>query len=232
MSYKKGLDKFTQVLINAAKEGKTAKLLVNSDTIHYKEVREHISIVEGIEKEALDNGMSYLTLRFAENKTVNTYAFVDDTIQIGDIVSTIGYFSKDYTSISYCCKGGINKIVNRANQFDYFLLYRIYRMGIVTELSKVEISADYLIEDGITALKGVEGFYYKIMEPDSEAKRIKDKLDQMRNAVATKGVTKAIDTSAFANLEDDTDDYPDVTDSTELTLSMEPQAETEIGQKD
>jgi len=94
-------------------------------------------------------------------------------------------------------------VITKARDVASFNLVRCYRMGIVTGLSKLEIATKYPNTCSIHPL-GETGLYYRIANYPKAPCPIND-----LGEVDTTSTVQTINTSAFADMEDDTDDYPD-----------------------
>lgn len=141
MALKKGLELFDLKKLIALREGKECALLVKHNH-QFRRMGEHISYVEEI-VDRPEGEMATLKLRFAENKVVETKAYIDETIQEKIIVSTWGIFDETPDGIKYYCKGGIQKVISKANDMIKFYTDKTYRMGYA-ELSKIEVSPVYM----------------------------------------------------------------------------------------
>lgn len=176
MSYKKNLDKYRFFLCGAAKEGKETKLYAKQGSKLY-EANEFLAYVDDIQQENV-NDMATLRLRFADGEVVDTMAFIDTTIVIGSIVSVVGYFTDNQYGKQFHCKGGINAVLTRPRDLDYLSIARIYRMGLVTSLSKVKVSAPEEESEKFLPVAD-SGFYYKVLENpklDSQMEMVKNIL--------------------------------------------------------
>lgn len=143
MSYKRGIEVYDLKKLIALREGKECALLVMHNH-QFRRIGEHISYVEEI-VDRPEGEIATLKLRFAENKVIETKAYIDDTIQEKILVSTWGLFDETPDGIKYYCKGGIQKVITRATDIIKFHIDKTYRMGFA-ELSKIEVSPVY-IED-------------------------------------------------------------------------------------
>lgn len=141
MAYKRGIELFHLKNLSALRQGKETALLVKHNH-QFRRIGEHISYVEEI-VDRPEGEMATLKLRFAENKVIETKAYIDETIEEKIIVSTWGLFDETPDGIKYYCKGGIQKVITKATDVIKFYTDKTYRMGF-TELSKVEISPVYM----------------------------------------------------------------------------------------
>lgn len=199
MSYKKGIDKILEMLREEAPKGNEITLLAKQGDDEFYELSESIVVVEDIQRGATAKDISTLMLRFAGNEVVEVKAFPDKTIQQGDIISVIGY----YNGLWYSAKGGLMPVITKAREVASFNLVRCYRMGIITGLSKLEIATKYPATCSINPLEKT-GLYYMLSNYPKPPKPIND-----LGEIDTTSAVQNINTSAFADMEDDTDDYPD-----------------------
>lgn len=204
MSYKKGLEQFKEIQLEAIKNGKNAVLLAQNNYFSYYAVSENIAHFRRIICQDEETGITSIELEFANGKIITTRAYLDKTITPGSFVSTIGYFTDSCQGMSYFCKGGINAIITNAKEFEYFSTSKIYKMGLVINLSKAEESKRYTSDNEIKPL-GQTGFYY-ILESNSPLKDLKIPTSSI-NISAVKDVIRTADYSS--DVEDE-EDYPDI----------------------
>lgn len=95
-------------------------------------------------------------------------------------------------------------VITKARDVASFNLVKCYRMGVVTGLSKLEIATKYSDTCSINAL-GTTGLYYMVSNYYPKPASPVNKLGE----IDTTSTVQTINTSAFADIEDDTDDYPD-----------------------
>lgn len=209
--YKKDIEKYQEILINSINQDKESLLLsqINSDDITLYPVGEHISMVKDIERNYTPNGMCKLTLQF-KNKIATTVAYIDRSIHIGSVVSTIGFLVEDYGIISsYYCKGGINPVLTTIMDINKIYPNKVYRMGVLLELSEItESTKTYrTIDEGVKPLEDVSGFYYIIQDKETPKQNavVQNILDKIKKSNST----QPIDTTIFSNIEDEEEDYPD-----------------------
>ena len=188
--YRLNIANAQEILINALNEGKDALMLspLNKNSTTLYPVKEHISIVRNIKDDEKNKGMSILTLQF-KNMTVDTKAYIDKSIQIGTLVSTIGFLTENSFGPTYYSKGGINVVMNYLNEIptDDFIPNKIFRLGVVLELSEVTASTKtYNTSD-------------ENVTPQDDMAKIKAALDVMRNSKPS------------------TEDYPDIPDDTDVS---------------
>ncbi len=141
MAFKKHIQIYDLEKLKALIEGKEVALLVKHNH-QYRRIGEHISYVEEI-VDRPEGEMATLKLRFAGNKVVETKAYIDETIQEKTVVATWGLFDETPDGIKYYCKGGIQKVITKANDMIKFYTDKTYRMGFA-ELSKIEVSPVYM----------------------------------------------------------------------------------------
>jgi len=205
--YRLNIANAQEILINALNEGKDALMLspLNKNSTTLYPVKEHISIVRNIKDDEKNKGMSILTLQF-KNMTVDTKAYIDKSIQIGTLVSTIGFLTENSFGPTYYSKGGINVVMNYLNEIptDDFIPNKIFRLGVVLELSEVTASTKTYntSDENVKPLENVKDFYYVIEEretPQDDMAKIKAALDVMRNSKPS------------------TEDYPDIPDDTDVS---------------
>lgn len=204
MSYKKGLEQFKEIQLEAIKNGKNAVLLAQNNYFSYYAVNEHKSYLRRIICQDEETGITSIELEFANGKIVTTRAYLDKTITPGSIISTIGYFTDSCQGMSYFCKGGINAVLENARQLEYFSTSKIYCMGLLINLSKAEESKRYTSDSEIKPL-GQTGFWY-ILESNSPLKDLKIPTSSI-NISAVKDVIRTADYSSDA---EDEEDYPDI----------------------
>lgn len=157
MPYKKGIFEYqTYVMTGLSLKKETALLIKHND--EFRRMEEHIAYVEEI-IDRPEGEMAIIKLRFAENKVVETKAYIDDTIQEKMLVSTWGFFDETQGKIRYFCKGGIQRVLLKATQNkEGFDLEKTYRMGF-SEPSKIKISPTYLENKDIKPIADT-GLYY------------------------------------------------------------------------
>ena len=204
MSYKYGTDRFQTKLIESAKEGKRAILLYEHNSQYY-EIKEYIGIVTKIIERGNQNQISKLEILFNDNKKVTTVGYIDELVEEGCLVSVQGYFTDfPYSGIQFHCKAGISGIILNANETEYkkgFNDYKIYRMGIIFELSKVEISPIHTKEEHIEPMEGLSNFYYLIEDIQNEEEKTNDFINNITQRTFKKSRVRYSD----PNVED----YPD-----------------------
>lgn len=187
--YKLNIANAQEKAINALNEGKEAYILsplyTEGKTLY--PVGEHISIVRDIRVDEKNERMSYLTLQF-KNKTVDTHVYIDKNIQIGSVVSTIGFLYENGINLSYQSKGGITKVLNYLTEIpiDDVAPNRVFNVGIALELSEVNVpTKTYNISDEkVQKLEDVKDFYYVIEErkvPQDDKTKLQTILHKMRN---------------------------------------------------
>lgn len=199
MSYKKGIDKVLELLRDEVSKGGDVTLLAKQYDDYY-ELSESIVAVEKIERGETAKDISTLWLRFDRDEVIDVKAFPDKTIKKGDIISVIGYYNGEW----YSAKGGLMPVITKARDIASFNLVKCYRMGIVTGLSKLEIATKYPATCSIHPL-GETGLYYMVSNYFPKPASPVNKLGE----IDTTSTVQTINTSAFADIEDDTDDYPD-----------------------
>lgn len=94
-------------------------------------------------------------------------------------------------------------IITKARDVASFNLARCYRMGLIVGLSRLEISAKYSNICSIRPLAET-GLYYMISNYPKPPKPTND-----LGEIDTKTSMRIINTSKFADMEDDTEDYID-----------------------
>lgn len=146
MAYKKSLASYHANVVYATQNKKDSALLVKHNN-DLRRVKEFIGYVEEV-VDRPEGELATLKIRFAENKVVETKAYIDETIKEGIFVSIWGFFDlvKDETKLF--CKCGLQKVLFTATQTKEFDLRYTYRMGYV-ELSQIEISPVYMEKDGV-----------------------------------------------------------------------------------
>lgn len=208
--YKKGIENSQNIMMEALNQNKEALILAQYDDITAVPVKEHISRVREIERHYLGGKMSKLTLEF-KNKIAYTVAYIDSSINVGSIVSTIGFLIEDGGTSSYYCKGGINRLFSTIEDIEHIsykppYFNKVYRLGIAFELS--EITAETikypLTDENLKPLDDVDKFYYVIQEKrNSMIEKAKGIADKARNTLAP-----SVDTSTLLDVKDE-EDYPD-----------------------
>lgn len=188
--YRLNIAKAQEKVIEALNEGKEAKILAptskNSEIL--KPVGEHISIVRDIRVDTQNKGMSILTLQF-KNKNVDTHAYIDSSIKVGSVVSTIGFLTDTGPLSAYYTKGGINAVNNYLYEIDSddFAPNKVLRLGVVLELSNVIAPTEIYNskDEKVKKLEGVKDFYYVIEEreipKDDVVTKYQNILNKMRN---------------------------------------------------
>ncbi|MBP3800652.1 MAG: hypothetical protein J6I85_01255 [Clostridia bacterium] len=149
MAYKKTLASYNANVVYATQNKKDSALLAMHNN-ELRRVREFIGYIEEIVSRA-EGEMAILKIRFAENKIIETRAYIDDTIQEGVFVSIWGFFDLVKDEIKLFCKCGIQRVLCTATQCKEFDLRYTYRMGYV-ELSEIEISPVYVEKEGVRKL--------------------------------------------------------------------------------
>lgn len=204
MSYKYGTDRFQTKLIESAKEGKRAILLYEHNSQYY-EIKEYIGIVTKIIERGNQNQISKLEILFNDNKKVTTVGYIDELVEEGCLVSVQGYFTDfPYSGIQFHCKAGINGIILNVNETEYkngFNDYKTYRMGVIFELSKVEISPIHTDKEDIKPMDGLTNFYYLIEDIQNEEEKTNDFINNITQRTFKKSRVRYSD----PNVED----YPD-----------------------
>ena len=188
--YRLNIAEAQEKVIDALNEGKEAVILSptskNSEIL--KPVGEHISIVRDIRVDTQNKGMSILTLQF-KNKTVDTHAYIDSSIKVGSVVSTIGFLTDNGLISSYYTKGGINAVNNYLYEIDPndFAPNKVLRLGVVFELSNVTAPTKIYNKNDkkVQKLENVKDFYYVIEEmetpKDDIATKYQNIVDKVRN---------------------------------------------------
>lgn len=220
--YKKDFEKAQKIVLDATNEGKEALILGKlNDTTLYP-MKEHISIVKNIEKTNSSNGMVKLTLQFKNIEAV-TVAYIDSSIRVGTVVSTIGFLLKECGSWNYYCKGGINPLFNTIEDImnAYFAKpyhNKIYRMGLFLELSQITEETDsyYTYDSDVKPLPDVERMYYVIREIPKD--NTSSNSTYMFNRLKGNTNPKTIDTSTLPDVSEE-EDYPD--DDVDTTIDLE-----------
>lgn len=149
MAYKKALAPYHMNVLYAVQHNKDSILLVKHNN-ELRRVKEFIGYVEKI-VERPEGQMATLKIRFAENKTIETKAYIDETIEEGILVSIWGFFDLEKDEIKLFCKCGMQKVIGSASLCKEFDLKYTYRMGYV-ELSQIEISPVYMEKEGVRKL--------------------------------------------------------------------------------
>lgn len=171
MSYRTKLENIQDIVIrNLKQDKKTVLLFNNGNNDNYVEIKEFIGIVTKIIERGQKGEISKIEVMFAENKKAETNVFIDDTIVEGSLISLIGYFV-DYGSwgLSFTAKGGSNEILTTlkdtylANKLN---VNKIYRTGLIFELSKVEFPKEYSRSEKINKIEGLTNFYYIVEDYD------------------------------------------------------------------
>lgn len=188
--YRLNIAKAQEKVINAINEGKEALILSplykGGETLY--PVEEHISIVRDIRVDPQNTKMSILTLQF-KNVTADTKAYINNSIKVGTIVSTIGCLTYNGIIPSYHSKGGINAVNNYLYEIstDDIALNKVPRLGVVFGLSNVAApTKTYEINDEkVQKLEDVKDFYYVIEEreipKDDIATKYQNIIDKVRN---------------------------------------------------
>lgn len=206
MAYKNESDKSQDVVIQALKEGKKPVVLFNNgNNDKFYEVKEFIGIVSKIIEKGGKGQISKIEVMFAENKKAQTNVFIDDTIVEGSLISLIGYFV-DYGSwgLSFTAKGGSNEVLlNLRNVYleGKLNVNKIYRTGLIFELSKVELPKEYNKSEKINKIEGLPNFYYIVEDYDilqTVDEKIKNTLNKMNGFVKN-------DPSVIMNVENEED---------------------------
>lgn len=198
--YRLNIAKAQEKVIEALNEGKEAKILspVSKNSELLKPVGEHISIVRDIRVDTQNKGMSILTLQF-KNKIVDTHAYIDRSIKVGSVVSTIGFLADNGPISSYYTKGGINVINNYLYEVDPddFAPNKVLRLGVVLELSNVTAPTEIYNskDEKVQKLDDVKDFYYVIEEREIPKDDVATRYQNMMNKVR--------------NGQPSTEDYPD-----------------------
>lgn len=169
------LSKFQDISKEEHEKGNIAILLAKGGNDYYP-VEEHISYVKKISPEILDKGMRNVTLAFA-NEDVETRVFLDDNINEGDFVSTVGYFYDYMGKTVYSAKGGITKVLLNVGQLTEIYKTKMYKMGPIIKSSRAEITTPYPYSSEIHKLEK-SSFYYAIEE---SLKNQLEKIQQLRN---------------------------------------------------
>lgn len=167
MAYKIGSENIQDIVISSLKEGKKPIILFyNGNNDKFYEVKEFVGIVTQIIKRGQKGEISKIEVMFAENKKAETMVFIDDNIVEGSLISLIGYFL-DYGSWGLCftAKCGSNEVLTTlkdtylANKLN---VNKIYRTGLIFELSKVELPKEYSRSEKISKIEGLQNFYYMV----------------------------------------------------------------------
>lgn len=146
MAYKNIMSTYHANVVYALQNHEDSALLVEHNG-ELRRVKEFIGYVENITNRE-EGEMATLKIRFAKNQTVETRAYIDDTIQEKMIVSIWGFFDQTKDEIKFFCKCGMQRVIGSATQCKKFDLRKTYRMGFV-ELSEVEISPIYMKKEGV-----------------------------------------------------------------------------------
>ena len=149
MAYKKVLAPYHMNIVYALDNNMESALLARHNN-ELRRVKEFIGYVEEI-IDRPDGEMATLKIRFADNKTVETKAYIDDTIQEGYLVSVWGFFDLINGEIKFFCKCGMQRVLGSATQCKQFDLRYTYRMGYA-EVSQIEISPVYIEKEGMRKL--------------------------------------------------------------------------------
>lgn len=223
MSYRNSSENSQDVVIPALKEGKKPVILFNNgNNDNYVEVKEFIGIVTKIIERGQKGEISKIEVMFAENKKAQTNVFIDDTVVEGSLISLIGYFV-EYGSwgLSFSAKGGSNEIL--LNLRDLYLdgklnVNKIYRTGLIFELSKVTFPKEYKRNEKINKIQGLPNFYYIVEDYDIQqtvGEKVENVLNKMHGYVKN-------DPSVISNItnEEDINQY-DKLDEIENKLNNE-----------
>ena len=157
MAYKGNtLSTYHANVIYALGNKKESALLVEHNG-ELRRVKEYIGYIEKI-TDREEGTMATLKIKFAKNKTVETRAYIDDTIQEEMLVSMWGFFDQTNDGIKFFCKCGLQRVILTATQCKEFDLRKTYRMGYV-DLSEVEISSVYMKKEGVREIDSKAKLY-------------------------------------------------------------------------
>lgn len=209
MSYRSGVEKIQEIVIQNLKENKKAVILFyNSNNDKYFEVKEYIGIVTKVIERGQKGEISKLEVMFAENKKAQTNVFIDDSIVEGSLISLIGYFI-DYGNFGtvFTAKGGVNEVLTTLK--DTYLasklnVNKIYKTGIIFELSKMEFPKEYTREVKINKIDGLSNFYYT--EELVSQQNIEEKINSVLKNI---GYVRN-DPSVISNVENEEEDFVDI----------------------
>lgn len=156
MPYKNIMPIYNANVLYALQNNKDSALLVEHNG-ELRRVKEFIGYVEEI-PDREEGEMATLKIRFARNQTVETKAYIDDTIQENMLVSMWGFFDNVKDEIRFFCKCGMQRVIGSATQCKEFDLRKTYRMGFV-DISEVEISPVYMKKEGVREIDGKAKIY-------------------------------------------------------------------------
>ena len=158
LSYKVG--DLQDIFIDENKKGNEVTLLWKKDS-NYFELEEHISIVKSIEIYEANPILKVVTLSF-KNMDLEAVGYLDSDIEVGTVVSSIGYCYKYDDKLHYTCKGGISRVYQNIGEITGPYNNKSYRMGYLTGLSNIKVQEPFCTHlDNIHEL-GNTGFYYAV----------------------------------------------------------------------
>lgn len=158
MARKTKLKVLNEILKENLQKGKNIKFFTKGFYGDLLEVREYIGYVNNILKTE-DNKKYRLELVFDNNQIVNTVAFKEKNIKIGDFVKLIGFFYEGFERMNFYCKG-INKIIANEKELEEFNEIKCYEMSLPINLSKIELASVYRESENFIKIDGINDFYY------------------------------------------------------------------------
>ena len=148
------------IFIDENKKGNEVTLLWKKDS-NYFELEEHVSIVKSIEIYEANPILKVVTLSF-KNMDLEAVGYLDSDIEVGTVVSSIGYCYKYDDKLHYTCKGGISRVYQNIGEITGPYRNKSYRMGYLTGLSNIKVQEPFCTNlDNIHEL-GDTDFYYAV----------------------------------------------------------------------
>lgn len=154
--YKLALDNFFKIRNMYFETGQDAVLLCKKDGNFYR-VQEYIGMVVNISQPTgIGPQMPHLTIKFQGGQTLTTYAYVDDNIQVNNIVSIYGIITKNAGgNLELSCVGGMVRVFGRFQEAGRVNVNRVYRFGYA-EISTIKESCKYPLDIEPTKLEEIE----------------------------------------------------------------------------
>lgn len=205
MSYKVDLTQARDFITESQKNEKEAKI-VYKDGPTYKEVKEFMAYIVAIYP-GKDGKMAQFKLRFANGETANTFFYLSNKMEEGQIISVIGYFIKGPYGLEFKARGGANPLITNAKELGSFNTVFTHRMGIVTGLSKVKMPEVYSDNENLVPIEDTN-FYYLIRDIEVETE---EEFELDENSADVRH-TNYINTNMYGSDTAEVEDFIDVED--------------------
>lgn len=160
MAYKQGIDEFLKFYYNNLSQGYETTLFAKSqDDNYFMKITENIGYVTYIGQK-LQGELTLVKVRFANNNIFDVYAYIDNLINVGSIISSLGVFINHDGKLEYYNKFGMLPLYMYPKQTGTLNINKLYKMGYF-ELSEAKVSKVYFQNGNILQMKN-NGLYYYV----------------------------------------------------------------------